>query len=364
MIQRVVLPSIGRFLFSSRGLRETEIDKEESMSKRVEDGYHGKLRTIAVAGIAAVLIGTTVGGALALDGGYGEGKKVDKGEFFASTYNITVDDTLYQYATGKDGNAYYTTFDGEKWSAWSGWDSQPAKYAYDPAPISYGDKSYVTYYGEDGKYYFSGEGGDWTDISGDYTFKTAPYANVYNNIVYIYGVADNGYVYWKDYNGAEWGEWGEIGGQTTSAYEVYAVDWNGWDNVFWTGDDGHVYWNRWNGSEWSGTKQLANGLAIGSAPYAVGYAPEEKLYAYGASQDGQPAWIVFTEGEGWTGWKPYDGLEAKVYNQPNAYVYDDIQHLVFSGQDGHAYYTEYDGGWWDEWSVLGGYHAYVPYQYE
>jgi hypothetical protein len=109
---------------------------------------------------------------------------------------------------------------------------------------------------------------------------------------------------------------------------------------------------------------LTNSVAIASAPYAVGYAPEQKLYAYGVSTDGQPAWNVFTEGEGWTGWKPYEGLDAKVTNQPNAYVYDDIQHLIFSGADGHAYYTEYDGGWADEWTDLGANYSYDPYQYE
>src|SRR5215213_7390852 len=105
--------------------------REESMKKGTEDGYRRKLRGVAVAGLTAILLGTSAGGALALDGGYREGKKVGEGEFNASTYNITVDDTLYQYATGKDGNAYYTTFDGKSWDDWGGWESQPVKFQYD-----------------------------------------------------------------------------------------------------------------------------------------------------------------------------------------------------------------------------------------
>ena len=57
-------------------------------------------------------------------------------------------------------------------------------------------------------------------------------------------------------------------------------------------------------------------------------------------------------------------MKAKVVNQPNAYVYDDIQHLVFTGDNGHAYYTEYDGGFSDDWTDLGKNYAYDPYQYE
>jgi hypothetical protein len=321
------------------------------------------LKGIVVAGLTAILVVSMAAGALALDGTYGKGKEVGKGEFASGTYAITASDTLYQYATGKDGNAYYTTYDGETWAAWSGWESQPTAYKGDPAPVAYHDESYVTYHGDDGKYYLSENGGEWTDISGDYTFKYAPYVNVYDDIVYFYGVAEDGYVYWKDYNGSEWGEWGEIGGQTTSAYAVYAVDWNDYNNVLWTGDDGNVYWNRWDGSAWSGTKELTNGATLASTPYAVGYAPEEKLYAYSVTDKGQPAWNVFTEGEGWTGWTPYEGLAAKVTNKPNAYVYEDIQHVVYTGEDGHAYYTEYDGAWADEWTDLGNNYAYDSYQY-
>jgi hypothetical protein len=322
------------------------------------------LKRAAAAGLTAALLGATVSGALAFDGSYGDAKKVGNEKFASSTYNVTVDDTLYQYATGEDGTAYYTTFDGSEWSDWETWYSQPAKYKADPAPVYYNDASYVTYYGEDGKYYFAGDGGEWTDISGDYTFKTAPYANVYNDKLYIYGVADDGYVYWVDYNGSEWGAWGEIGGETTGAYEVYAVDWNDYNNVFWTSDDGHVYWNRWDGSEWTGAKALPNSIAFDGAPYAAGYAPEKKLYAYSVTAEGQPAWTSFAEGEGWADWTAYDGIEGKVKNQPNVYVYDDVQHIVYTGDDGHAYYTEYAGEWTGEWADLGENYAWDPYQYE
>jgi len=337
---------------------------EEETYMGSESGYQRLIKGIAVSGLTAVLVGTTISGVLAFDGEYGKGSKVGGGDYKASTYAVTADDTLYQYATGTDGSAYYTTYDGEKWAEWSAWESQPSKYTYDPAPVVYADETYVTYRGEDEKYYLSVGGGEWTDISGKWTFKYAPYANVYGEKLYIYGVGNDGYVYWKHYDGAEWSKWAEIGEQTTSAYEVYAVDWNGYDNVFWTSEDGSVYWNRWDGSEWSGTKALSGDYKVQYAPYAVGYAPEKKLYAYAVTEDGAPAWNVFTEGEGWSDWKPYEGLATKVKNQPNAYVYEDVQHLVFTGADDHAYYTEYDGAWSDEWADLGDNYAWDPYQYE
>ena len=313
---------------------------------------------------AAFLTVALTGHALAAyDGSYGDGQKVGSGDYASSTYAITVKDTLYQYVTGKDGNAYYATYDGKAWSDWTGWKSQPAKYKYEPAPVSYKDKGYVTYYGEGGKYYLSAGGGDWTDISGDYTFQYAPYANVYNDELYVYGTASDGYVYWNHYDGSAWSGWGEIGDKTASAYKIYAVDWNGYDNVFWTADDGHVSWNRWDGTKWSGTKQLTDGAAISSPSYAVGYAPEKKLYSYAVTKDGKPAWNVFTEGTGWSGWTPYDGLASKVGYQPSVYVYKDTQHVVYTGTDGHAYYTEYNGKWAD-WSDIGTNYAYDPYQYE
>ena len=335
------------------------------MDTGIADGYDYRraLKRIAATGLTVALLGMAAGGALAADGGYGEAKKVGSGDFASSAYNVTVNDTLYQYTTGKDGKAYYATFDGQDWTDWTGWESQPADYQYDPAPVVYNDASYVTYAGQDGKYYFSAEGGEFTDISGDLTFKCAPYANVYDGKLYIYGVAEDGYVYWIDYNGSEWGEWGEIGGQTTSAYEVYAVDWDGYNNVLWTSDDGHAYWNRWDGEKWSGTKELPNGLALKSAPYATGYEADEKLYAYAVSADGKPAWNAF-DGEGWGGWKEYDGFEYEVENQPSAYVYEDVQHVVYTGADGHAYYTEFDGKTESEWTDLGANYAWDTYQYE
>jgi hypothetical protein len=229
--------------------------------------------------LSVTLLGAALGGALAADGWYGKAQKIGSGEFASSAYNVTVDDTLYQYATGTGGSAYYATYDGKEWSDWTGWESQPVAYTCDPAPAVYKGTSYVTYRGEDDKYYFSAEGSNFADISGDLTFKCALYDKVYDGNIYVYGVAEDGYVYWIDYNGSTCDEWGEIGGETTSAYEVHAVEWDGYNNASWTSDDGHVYWNRWDGSAWTGTEQLPEKLELASAPYAVGYEDHGKLYA-------------------------------------------------------------------------------------
>jgi hypothetical protein len=332
-------------------------------------GYRRARRGLAVAGMATVLLGLATGGALA-DGGYGKANKVGNGdyEYASSTYSIAVGDYVYQYANGKDGYAYYTYYDGNQWSDWISWpDTQPWKVKYDPAPVKYQDNNYVFYTGEDGHlYHLSGVvGGDWTwdDLSGDYTFTYAPYANQNGDYLYLYGVGkDDGYVYYRQYDGSQWTDWANVSEETTSAYEPYSVKYGGYENVFWTSDDGKVYWNRHKGSEWTGVKALPGDYEFKSAPYAVEYAPEKKLYAYGVTKEGYPAWNVF-DGKKWTGWKPYDGLSAKVKNQPNDYVYDDVQHLVFTGADGHAYYTEYNGGWSDKWQDLGANYNYDPWQY-
>ncbi|HEY7032055.1 MAG TPA: hypothetical protein VH482_12030 [Thermomicrobiales bacterium] len=343
------------------------------MKDAVVGGYRRARRGVVVAGMAVALLGVAAGGALASGGTYGKADKVGGGdhEFHYSTYAITVGDYVYQYANGKDGWAYYTYYDGNAWSDWISWpDQQPAKVKYDPAPVEYHDNNYVFYTGEDGHiYHLWGEAGvepwNWEDLSGDFAFKYAPYANENGDYLYLYGVSKEGYVYSKQYDGSQWSDWANVSGETYSAYEPYSVEYGGYENVFWTSDDGKVYWNRYDGKKWTGVKELPYAdyeYEFKYAPYAVEYAPEKSLYAYAVSKDGEPSWNVF-DGKKWTGWKPYKGLDAKVKYQPNAYVYDDVQHLVFTGADGHAYYTEYAGKWSDDWQDLGANYNYDPYQY-
>jgi hypothetical protein len=142
------------------------------------------------------------------------------------------------------------------------------------------------------------------------------------------------------------------------------VAWGEYENVFWTGADGKVYWNRYDGSAWTEAKALTGDGSYDSAPYAIGYSPEQKLYAYAVSAEGAPYWNVFAEGEGWTGWQAYQAqTPAPVQYQPHAYEYDGVQHLVLTGTDGHAYYTTYDGQY-AEWADLGDNYAYDPSTYE
>jgi len=339
------------------------------MKDAVVGGYRRARRGIAVAGVATALLGMMTGGALA-HGTYGKAEKVGKGDakYEYSTYAITAGDYLYQYANGEDGWAYYSYYDGKEWSDWISWpESQPVKVKYDPAPVEYKDNNYVFYTGEGGEiYHLWGEAGvepwQWADLSGDYKFKYAPYANEYGDYVYLYATRDDGYVYYRSYDGSDWTDWESVSGESTSAYEPYALAYDKYENVFWTSDDGNVYWNRYDGKEWSGPKALPGDYEFKYAPYAVYYEPEKSVYAYAVTKDGEPSWNVF-DGKEWTGWKPYKGLDVKVKHQPNAYVYDDVQHLAFTGADGHAYYTEYAGEWTDEWEDLGNNYAYDPYQY-
>src|SRR3954451_15023614 len=86
--------------------------------------------------MSVALIGN--GSAMAQNGAaFGTGKPVagKANEYAASPYAITYQDTLYTYATGKDGNGYYATYDDSQWSEWQGWDQQPAKYQGQPKAV-------------------------------------------------------------------------------------------------------------------------------------------------------------------------------------------------------------------------------------
>lgn len=320
----------------------------------------------STAGIAALLLGSSASGVLADGGTFDGGGKIGKDdgygahELAAPTYAVTAGGTLYQYGTGKDGNAYYVTYDGEAWSDWQGYGEQPAKYVQDPAPVVYRDEAFVAYLGEDGKYYFA-DGTEWIDISGDYEFEVAPTMSVYGDALYVYGAATDGYVYWKGYDGTAWGEWAAIGGETASAHEVYAVEWDGYNNVFWTDAEGVTRWNRFDGTDWTGAKALPGDYEIADAVYAVGY--DDALYAMGSTEDGKGAYNVFTAGDGWSGWAALDGA-PKVRYQPAVHVYEGAVHAVYTGGDGHGYYVTYGEDGWSEYQDLGDNYAYEPGLYE
>lgn len=77
-----------------------------------------------------------------------------------------------------------------------------------------------------------------------------------------------------------------------------------------------------------------------------------------------PHYNTFADDDGWSGWTAYaTAPPAKVKYQPSAYVYDDTQHVIYTGDDGHAYYASYKGEWSD-WQDLGDNYAYDPYTYE
>src|SRR5258708_7326179 len=93
------------------------------------DGYRNVLKGLAFTGLTALVLGTGVAGALADGTGtFDSGQQISGNgssyTFAASTYSDTSKDTLYQYATGTDGYAYYNTYDGNSWSGWAGWSNQ------------------------------------------------------------------------------------------------------------------------------------------------------------------------------------------------------------------------------------------------
>lgn len=357
---RIDHTSVGRLVWALCSHREID-RRTDRMNTGLVDGYMKARKGLAIAGLTAIMLGGTLGGVLA-DGTFGDPKKLDGDGYSeyslkSSTYAVTAGDTLYQYGTGEDGNAYYTTYDGEAWSNWESWGEQPAKYVSDPAPVVYNDKAYSVYKGEDDKYYFGGD--DWTDISGTHTFKWAPWANTYDEKLYAYGTdANDSYVYWVDYDGAEWGKWGNISEEYTSNYSVYAIDWDGYNNVFWTDADGTTYWNRYDGTAWSGAKALPGDYKVKSAVWAHEY--DGDLYAVGTGDKGESLYNVF-DGDGWSGWAALDGDYA-AKDQPAAYVCEDALQIVYTADDGNAYHYSYDGEW-SEAQDLGKGYAYDPYLY-
>jgi hypothetical protein len=305
--------------------------------------------------------------------GYEPGQPVNSTSvtFAGGTYTTVANNTLYQYANDSTGSAYYNTYDGTAWSGWTAYEQQPAKSSYDPCPVTYNDASYAYYTGDDGYLYQqswdAAKAPVWEDVSGDYTYAAAPYASVYEDTVHLYGVANDGYVYHKPYSEAVgWGTWEPVNDPAAPAKtdaKPVAVSWADHDNVFWTGEDGYVYWNRYNyaNQTWTGAKQIPSDYTFAGTPYAVGYAPETSLYAYGVNVDGVPVYNKF-DGSAWAGWQQYQVTWTSTY-QPNAYVYEDTQHVIYTAADAHAYYTTYSGGTWGEWQDLGPNYGYGAYQY-
>ena len=331
-------------------------------------------RHAAALTIGAGLLLSAAAPALGQDAvGFSGGGKAGQDDPYASyAYTVapsTVDynNEVYLYGTADDGKGYYTSWNGTEWSTYGSWDTQPADFKWEPSTTEYKGAQLVTYAGQDDKYYTNTWDGQawtgWNDISGPYTFKQAPTTVKYNDMLYVYGAAADGNVYGKSYDGATWSDWSAVNETyTAGAYQPYAVEWNGYNNVFWTGEDGKAYWNRYDGSAWTGAVELAGDYTYADSLYAVAY--DNTLYAYATGADGMPYYNTFAEGQGWGGWQAYaTAPAAQVAYQPSVSVYEDKQHVIYTGKDGHAYYTSYDGASWSGWEDLGTNYAYDTVQY-
>ena len=130
---------------------------------------------VMVTALVAVLA-TSSFASLAQDGAaFDGGGKIDGAAgdytFNAAPYVVTYQDQAYLYATADDGNGYYTSYDGESWASWQGWEEQPAQYQNQPAACEYNDSEYVMYNGQDGKLYYNAYDGEswagWEEVTGD-----------------------------------------------------------------------------------------------------------------------------------------------------------------------------------------------------
>ncbi|CAA9579605.1 MAG: hypothetical protein AVDCRST_MAG49-4638 [uncultured Thermomicrobiales bacterium] len=319
----------------------------------------GSLTTLAAGDFAD---GTPVGGDTADTYSYAAGP-------YALPYESEGERYVWTFATGEDGNAYYSAYADGAWGDWQAMGDQPTAFKGQPTAVDYADSRHVFYAGEDGKVYANRHDGEawagWRDQSGDYRFPEAPYADVYGDQVHLYGTADDGTLYHKAYDSTEWTAWAAVSDDATAAaYQPHAVAWGGYENVFWTGEDGKVYWNRYDGEVWTGAKALpGDGYEYAQSPYAVGYSEGEQLHAYAVTADGVPTYNAF-DGEGWSGWDTAPSeAPAPLANQPSVYEHEGALHAVYTSEDGHAYYASYDGTWSEEWVDLGENYAYEPYAY-
>ena len=322
--------------------------------------------TLAVVAASGLFASSLLGAVASYDGGakVGGGAYDNAVEFEYGTYAVCDDAVTYQYATGKDGNAYYNTYDDGAWAGWTGWDAQPSPVAWDAAPVTYDGATYAFYTGTDSHLYeIAGDAG-WKDISGDYTYASAPYATATDDGLYLYASGEDGYVYQRSYTTADgWDSWTAVS-ETAGKGKPYATSWGDHQNVFYTDNAGKSYWNRYSYADgtWSGEIEIPADYGFKSTPYAVGYEPEGKLYAYAVTEDGAPAYNVF-DGDGWAGWQTWD-VDWSADYQPNAYVYNGTQHVAYTSGDGHAYAITYGTDGWSEWEDLGGNYAYDTQQYE
>jgi hypothetical protein len=328
-------------------------------------------RVLLGTGAALAIFTASTFGVLADGGSYGKGEELpwsasysDPAAFAYTTNVAYTDAAVYQYATGDDGYAYTTSYDGAEWTGWSQIESDYT-FGYEPAPVAYDDYSAVYYADDAGAYYEYNHADEaWAPVESDYTFTSAPYAAAYDDGThFLYGVADDGYAYTNKYDGAAWSGWtalNDAAAPVKADYQVYAFTWSAKQSAFWVAEDGKAYWNRYVEGEWTGAREIEGDYAFGNSLYAVEYG--DLVYAFGTSDAGEAVYNTF-DGEAWSGWEAYDtAWEAAAY-QPSAYIHEDVLHVAYTGANGHGWHSTYDGSAWGEWDDLGENYAYDTNQY-
>src|SRR6478609_155478 len=155
--------------------------------------YRTTRRSLIAMAVASVAASSMLGRALAAGGGYSQAYQVDESSDYSFAYSpayATYNDTIYAFATAKDGSGYYSAYDGQNWGAWQGWSAQPVTYQYQPTAVAYGGKLYAVYGGSDSHLYTASYDGssweDWQDFSGSHTYGAAAYTTTYGDTLYVY----------------------------------------------------------------------------------------------------------------------------------------------------------------------------------
>ena len=341
------------------------------MNTSLVDGYRSVRRgAIALALGAAVTLGGVLG-ALAADGTFEEGGQVksdgyEEYEYAAAPYEVEYDGNAYTYGTGKDGKGSYVTYDGCRVERLLHL-GRPAGQV--PVAADGSDLRWVAVrrlqrrrqqvlpellrrrrVGRLGRHLRRVQ------------VRVRPVRQRLRRQLYVYGTATDGYVYYKQYDGSEWTSW-EHGQRRIRRPKATSLrgEWDGYKNVFWTARTARSTGTATTATEWTGAKALPGDCEFRYAPYAVEYDGESLRLR---PEQGRQAGLEQLRRRGLDGWpSPTKVPTAKVKYQPNAYVYEDEQHVVYTGDDGHAYYAAYDGQWSD-WQDLGDNYAYDPYPYE
>ena len=323
------------------------------MNTSLVDGYRGvRQGAIALALGATVTLGGVLG-AFAADGTFDEGGQVKSGGYEEYEYAAgpvrgrPTTDTSTPTRPARTARATTSPTTAPSGASYYTWEDQPADYKWEPAAVTYGESQYVFYAGEDSKYYLQRlrrlRVGGWEDISGEYEFAVRPVRQRLRRLPLRLRHRHRRLRLRTSPTTAPSGRTGRRSTRTTRPpVPAYAIEWDGYNNVFWTGKDGKVYWNRYDGDR-SGPAprrcRTAEEYEYADAPYAIGYRGRHALRLRHRPRTAPRTGTPSTARAGAGGRPTRPRLRGRGQVPAERLRLRGVQHVVYTAEDGHAYYT-------------------------